>query len=97
MGDVITRKTIISNNLPVVLSRGLRAPGSVWLAKVDVEKAPTHVEAISPLKSIHQRPGSVAKHLHSIDLNSCKTEKCCFFLLFYLHPIFLHPPVVLLP
>lgn len=52
-GGVIGGETVVSDNIPVVLSRGLWAPGSVCLAKVDIEKASTHVEAVSPLKSIH--------------------------------------------
>lgn len=54
----------------VVLSGGLGGPGSVFLGEVDVEQSSPYSEAIIPFKSIHQRPGKVAKHLHTICPNS---------------------------
>lgn len=53
-GAFISRETIVSNNMPIVLSSGLGGPGSVWVAEVNVEKASPNSEAIIPLKSIYQ-------------------------------------------
>ncbi len=76
-GGFIIWEPIVSDNTPVVLSSGLGGPGPVWFAEVNVEKASPDSKAIIPLKSIHQRPGRVAKYLHTIKFNSCKRKHSC--------------------
>ena len=52
-GCFITWETIVRDNMLVVLSGGLRDPGSVWLVKVDIEKTSSDTVSIIPFKTIH--------------------------------------------
>lgn len=50
----ISGETVVSDEVFVVLSRGLGGPASVWLIEVNVEKASSDFIAFVPLVSIHQ-------------------------------------------